>query len=88
METAKLHWFDVSSGEGMVVRDSDGKSLYLHYTCIAGIAKNGYVAPTAADQVLLGNLRAGDACRITTYSNLYSERVETCDFTPAGVVDA
>ena len=80
METATLTWFDVSSGEGMVQLDSDKSLQYLHFTTIAGISKNNYAYPSKSDQTLLHNLKSGDPCKVTLYVNLYSSRVDTCDF--------
>jgi cold shock CspA family protein len=78
MLTAKVIWFDASSGEGMATCVESGESLYLHFTCIAGIDKNGYAAPTTADQQRLRNL-AGRSGNVTIYRNLYSARVATLD---------
>ncbi len=75
---AQLHWFDASSGEGMI--KVNGDSLYVHFSCIAGIDKNGYAFPKASDQILLSNLKPGDACKVTVYVNGYSARIETADF--------
>ncbi len=76
--TATVHWFDASSGEGVAVCDQSGESLYLHYTCIAGVDRNGYAAPTAADQARLRGI-AGRTGAVTIYRNLYSARVATLD---------
>lgn len=74
----KLQWFDITSGDGMVIVGDE--SLYLHYSCIAGIDKNGYSHPTTSDRALLGNLKPGDPCRVTIYENLSSRRIETAEF--------
>ncbi len=76
--TATVHWFDATSGEGMAVCDQTGESLYLHYTRIAGIARNGYAYPTQDDQLRLRGI-AGRSGPLTIYRNLYSARVNTLD---------
>jgi cold shock CspA family protein len=78
MQHGTLVWFDATSGEGCI--QVEDRLLYVNYTCISGIAKNGYAYPTPSDQVLLGNLKAGDKCKVTIYTNLYSERIETAEF--------
>jgi cold shock CspA family protein len=76
--TATVHWFDATSGEGMAICDQTGEPLYLHYTCIAGIARNGYAYPTQADQQRLRGI-AGRSGPLTVYRNLYSARVMSLD---------
>lgn len=73
IETGYIQWFDHSSGEGIVVGDS-GLSYYLHFTCIDGVSKNGFVAPLEADRGRLP--RSGDRVTYTLYTNLYSSRVD------------
>jgi cold shock CspA family protein len=46
--SGRFHWFDGTSGEGMVSLD-DGTSLYCHYSAIVGIDKNGYAYPAQGD---------------------------------------
>ncbi len=76
MQPAIVHWFDASSGEGMV-ETADGEHLYLHFTCIEGIDRNGYAWPAPDDQSALEGI-AGRPCMITVYRNLYSARVDRC----------
>jgi hypothetical protein len=78
MKIGTLVWFDVSSGEGMM--EVDGKAMYIHYTTIDGIDKNKYVGPKDSDRILLSNLKSGDKAKVTVYSNIYSDRIETADF--------
>lgn len=80
--SAQVLWFDPSSGEGQVELDC-GLVQYVHYSCIVGVAKNGYHAPTLDDQALLGGL-AGRRCAVTLYINLYSTRVESMMLVPGG----
>lgn len=78
MLTATVNWFDASSGEGIVTVLESGETLYLNFTCIAGIDRNNYQWPTEADRQRLAGI-AGKTGPVTIYRNLYSARVQSID---------
>jgi hypothetical protein len=63
--SGRMHWFDATSGEGMVKLD-DGTALYCHFTSVAGIDKNGYHYPTAEDVLRLRGI-GRKACKVVPY---------------------
>lgn|GEM_PF-953524 len=62
-----VHWFDESSGEGIVVGDDD-ESYYVHYSTIVAKAAQTATKPWR-------NLDAGSRVKFQIYENLYSKRV-------------
>lgn len=63
---ATVHWFDATSGEGMVKVEGLAGSVYMHFSAIKGVDKNGYSHPTEADQIKLASIE-GIACTVTLW---------------------
>lgn len=60
-----LRWFDAASGEGMA--KVAGHFVYVHFSAIEGIDKNGYQWPTDADRVKLSALGYNTPARFKVY---------------------
>jgi len=62
-KTGKVHWFDNSSGEGMVIDSKDGTSYYFHYSSIESKEE-------------FKKIEKGSDVKFTLYENLYMKQVD------------
>ena len=83
LTNATVIWFDATSGEGMVRVDGDDLAIYLHFSAIVGIDKNGYSCPMADDRETLKGI-SGKRCAVALYQNFYSTRVDECSIPGIG----
>ena len=74
--TAEIRWFDAMSGEGMV-RLTDGRLVFVHFTAIQGIDKNNQQWPTSEDQMRLKDI-GGKRCLVDIHEDYNWSQVELC----------
>lgn len=70
-QKGKVEWFDETSGEGLLVEESTGKSYYVHYSAIQN--ENRSKTLTTGNR---RNLKEGATVKFKVYKNYYLEQVE------------
>jgi len=62
-KAGEVQWFDVDSGEGMIIDKEDGTSYYVHYSSIQSTDK-------------FKKLEKGKDVKFSLYENLYMKQVD------------